>query len=101
MKVDGVYRRPVPAAVVDGMHGFAAHASEMFMMSEQTEGVFATATVARHYGELVEVDWTFPSTMNRYAGCHCAWTRCAADISDTYDWKPSGDGLKVSSIGRP
>ena len=50
--------------------------------------MFATATVARHYGELSEVDWTFPWTKNRYTGCHCAWTRSAADISDTYDWKP-------------
>ena len=87
-----MYHRSIPAAVVDGFLGVAARASEMFMMSEQTKGVFATATVARNYGELVEVDWTFPTTLNRYAGCNCAWTRCAADISDTFDWKPHRKG---------
>ena len=83
-----MYHRSIPAAVVDGFLGVAARGSEMFMMSEQPNGVFVTATVARNYGELVEVDWTFPSTLNRYAGCNCAWTHCAADISDTFDWKP-------------
>ena len=88
VKVDGVYRRSVPAAVVEGLHGVAAHASEMFMMSEQIDGVFAEPTLARHYGEVVEVDWAFPWPKNHYTGCHCAWTHSAADISDTYGWKP-------------
>ena len=87
-----MHQRSIPAAVVDGLLGVAAHGSEMFMMSKQPNGVYVTATVARNYGELVEVDWTFPSTLNRYAGCNCAWTHCAADVSDTYNWKPRRRG---------
>ena len=92
VKVADVYQRSIPAALVDGLLGVAAHGSEKFMMSKQPNGVYVTATVARNYGELYEVDWTIPSTLNRYAGCNCAWTHCAADVSDTYNWKPRKNG---------
>ena len=62
------------------------------MMSKQPDGVYVTATVARHYGVLVEVEWSFSSTINRSAGCDCSWTHCASDDSDTYNWKPRKSG---------
>ena len=87
-KVADVYNRSIPAAIVDGLLGVAAHGSEKFMRSKQPNGVYATATVARHYDALVEIEWTFSSTLNRNAGCDCSWTHCASDDSDTYNWKP-------------
>ena len=62
------------------------------MMSNQPDGVYVAATVARHYNSLVEIEWTFPSTLNRYPGCDCSWTHCASDDSNTYGWKPRQSG---------
>ena len=90
--VADVYNRSIPAAIVDGLLGVAAEGSERFMRSKQPDGVYATATIARHFGALVEIDWTFSSTLNHYNGFNCAWTHCASDVSDTYDWKPRKRG---------
>ena len=62
------------------------------MRSKQPDDVYATATTARHLGTLIEVDWTFSSTLNHYNGFNCAWNHCAANVSDTYDWRPHKRG---------
>ena len=80
------------AAIVDGLLGVAAEGTERFMRNKQPDGVYATATTARHLGTLIEVDWTFSSTLNHYNGFNCAWTHCASDVSDTYDWTPQQRG---------
>ena len=87
-----VCHRSIPAAIVEGLLGVAAEGSERFMRSKQPDDVYATATTARHLGTLIEVDWTFSSTLNHYNGFNCAWTHCAADVSDTYDWTPHQRG---------
>ena len=80
------------AAIVDGLLGVAAEGSERFMRSKQPDDVYATGTTARHLGILSEVNWTFSSTLNHYNAFNCAWTHCAADVSDTYDWTPHQRG---------
>ena len=57
-------------------------------MSNQPDEFYVTPTIARHYNALVEIEWTFSSTLNRWTGCDVTWTHCASDDSDTYRWKP-------------
>ena len=80
------------AAIVEGLLGVAAEGSERFMRSEQPDGVYATGTTARHLGILSEVNWSFSSPLNHYNVFNCAWTHCAAEVSDTYDWTPHQRG---------
>ena len=80
------------AAIVEGLLGVAAEGSERFMRSKQPNGVHATGTTARHLGILSEVNLSFSSPLNHYNVFNCAWTHCAAEVSDTYDWTPHQRG---------
>ena len=82
----------MPAAMVEGLLGVAAEGSEKFMRSKHPKGVYATGTTARHLGILSEVNWSFSSPLNEDNVFECAWTHCAAEVSDTFDWKPHRRG---------